>query len=64
MYFSYLPLSIAICVLLVSFHVTIWYIKPVCLLIFLHETSLSAHSIYLVDLCYFMCSRLLLLIHD
>ena len=66
--FSYLSLSIAISVLLVSFHVTIWYIIPAWLCVSLHETSLSAHLIYLVDMSdylrYFMCSCLPLLIQD
>ena len=58
-HFSYLPLSIYICVLLWSFHVTVWCILPVWLLVSLHETSKNAHFIYVIDMsiywCHFMC---------
>ena len=57
--FFYLLLSICICVLLLSFHVTIWCILSVWLLVSLHETSMIVHLIYIVDLSnyqrHYMC---------
>ena len=57
--FSYLPLSVSIYILLVSFHVTVWFILPVWLPVSLHEASVSVHLNYFVDLndyqCHFMC---------
>jgi len=46
--FSYLPLSIGICILLVLFHVTIWYILPVWLPVSLHEASVGVHFNFVV----------------
>ena len=48
--FPYLPLSVGIYILLVSFHVTFRLILPVWLPVFLHETSVSVHFNYVVDL--------------
>ena len=45
--FSYLPLSVGIYILLVSFQVTVWLILLVWLPIFFHEISVSAHPILL-----------------
>jgi len=57
--FSYLPLSIGNCVLLVSFHVIVWFILPVWLCVSLHEVSVSVHFNYIAYLsayqCHFMC---------
>jgi len=47
--FPYLPLSVGIYILHLSFHVTFYYILPVWLLIPLHETSMIVHFIYLVN---------------
>ena len=59
MSFSYLPLSICICVLLLLFHVIIWCILPVWLLVSLDETSMIVHLNCVVDMClyqrHFMC---------
>jgi len=48
--FSYLPLSVGIYILLVSFHVTFCYILLVWLHGSLHETSMIVHLMYLVDM--------------
>ena len=45
--FPYLPLSIGNCVLLVSFHVIVWFILPVWLCVSLHEVSVSVHFNYI-----------------
>ena len=55
----YLPLSVCIYMLLLSFHVTFYYILPVWLLISLLETSVIVRLIYIVDMSlyshHFMC---------
>ena len=50
MYFSYLPLSVGVHMLLVSSHVIFCYILPVWLPISLQEASVSIHFNYVVDL--------------
>ena len=58
--FPCLPWSIGVRILLVSFHVTIWYILLVWLPVSLHVISVSVHIIYLVDMSvyqhHFICS--------
>jgi len=45
--------------LLLSFHVTFYYILSICLLVPHHETSMLVHFIYVVDMRlyqrHFMC---------
>ena len=48
--FPYLLLSISTCVLLLSFHVTVWDILLVLSLVSLHETSMIVHLICIVDM--------------
>jgi len=57
--FLYLLLSVGFYMLLLSFHVTFYYILPVWLLLSLLETSMIVHLIYVVDMSlyqlHFMC---------
>ena len=57
--FPYLPLSVCVYMLHLSFHVTFCYILPVWLLVPLHEISMIVHFNYIVDRslyqCHFMC---------
>jgi len=66
--FSYLPLSLDICVLFVLFHMIVWYTLLVWLSVSSHVISVSAHIIYLVDISiyqhHFMFSWSPLLIQD
>ena len=48
--FPYLPLSVCVYILMLSFHVTFRYILPVLLPVSLHETSENIYHIYLVDM--------------
>ena len=48
--FSYLLLSVCVYMLLLSFHMTFYYILPVWLFVALHETSMIIHFIYVVDM--------------
>ena len=45
----------SIYMLLILFHVIIWYIWPVWLPVPFHVTSVTVHLIYLVDLSYYQC---------
>jgi len=57
--FPYLPLSVCVYMLHLSFHVTFYYILPVWLLLPLHETFMIVHFNYIVDMSlyqyHFMC---------
>jgi len=57
--FLYLLLSVCVYILLLSFHLTFFYILSIWILIPLHETSVISHHIYVVDMSlyqhHFMC---------
>ena len=53
MSFLYLLLSVSVYMLLLSFHVIVWFILPVWLLVLLHEISMSFHLNYVVYMSIF-----------